>query len=71
MNVPLPHADPSGQGGRAEVNINVTAPRGHKVTHSAKGHGSLAHPKVKTSQTGQMKSAGQTASDETSPYGEE
>jgi len=61
----------AGRIGGAEVNIHVTAPRGHRVTHTARGHGALAHPKVKTSQTAQMRSAGQNAQDDPNRYGEE
>jgi len=58
-------------GGKADINVNVTAPRGDKVSTTAKGHGMLAEPKVKTSATGQMRSAGQNAKNEPNQYGEE
>ncbi|HMF27254.1 MAG TPA: hypothetical protein VKE42_00695, partial [Candidatus Cybelea sp.] len=38
----------------ADVNINVSVPHGHRVTHRARGRGVLAHPKVNTSRRTQM-----------------
>jgi hypothetical protein len=70
----IPFARRGQDGGRiggAEITVHVHAPRGQKVTHSAKGHGALAHPKVKTSQTHQMASTGQHGTDDPNRYGEE
>jgi len=71
MSHPFHHAAHPHDRSGADINIHVTAPRGDRVSHSARGRGMLAHPKVKTSRTGQMRSAGQNARDEANPYGEE
>jgi len=57
--------------GTADVNVNIRHPHGTSVTSSANGSGVLGHPRVKTSRTGQMRSAGQNAVSEANRYGEE
>jgi hypothetical protein len=48
------------QGSRADVHINVSAPRNSKVTSRASGKGLLANPRVKTSKQGQMDTHSET-----------
>jgi len=57
--------------GSADVNVNIRHPHGTNVTSSASANGHLGHPRVKTSRTGQMRSAGQNAVNDPNRWGEE